>query len=224
MVSPCVDGSRPCDVGLPLFVARGLGLKTYFSGYRCDQGHRDFRRTIDKECVECRRVGGRRWKKQNAGLLRAREKERLSSNPEYRLKAIAKRRAKEARKYDRLSPEQRREKRNRWKDGWRERNPEGWRQYRKAKRARHRRRRRQIAGRHTLADIKRIYKGQKGRCAYYRICGNRLGTDYHEDHIVPIARGGTNDKTNIQLACGPCNLLKSAQDPVDFAQSLGLLL
>jgi hypothetical protein len=33
---------------------------------------------------------------------------------------------------------------------------------------------------------------------------------YHVDHIVPLERGGTNDPTNLQLLCEPCNLKKAA--------------
>ena len=31
------------------------------------------------------------------------------------------------------------------------------------------------------------------------------------DHIVPLASGGLNDITNIQLLCDPCNATKSAK-------------
>jgi hypothetical protein len=34
----------------------------------------------------------------------------------------------------------------------------------------------------------------------------------------------TNDKYNLQLLCAPCNLSKRAKDPIEFNQSLGLLL
>ena len=42
--------------------------------------------------------------------------------------------------------------------------------------------------------------------------------------IKPLARGGTNQRTNLQLLCPPCNLSKSAKDPIDFMQSRGFLL
>ena len=32
------------------------------------------------------------------------------------------------------------------------------------------------------------------------------------DHIVPLAAGGANDVSNIQLLCQPCNLSKAARD------------
>lgn len=38
------------------------------------------------------------------------------------------------------------------------------------------------------------------------------------DHIVPLARGGMNDVTNIQLLCGGCNKRKSAGSPATSAE------
>jgi hypothetical protein len=35
-----------------------------------------------------------------------------------------------------------------------------------------------------------------------------LGGAEHYDHVVPLARGGLNDVSNIQLLCGACNLKK----------------
>jgi len=39
--------------------------------------------------------------------------------------------------------------------------------------------------------------------------GPRLGA---VDHIVPRARGGQNEPTNLQLLCEPCNASKGAKD------------
>jgi 5-methylcytosine-specific restriction endonuclease McrA len=46
----------------------------------------------------------------------------------------------------------------------------------------------------------------------------------HIDHIQPVARAGTNDRSNLQLLCQPCNSSKGARDPIVFAQSIGRLL
>ena len=40
---------------------------------------------------------------------------------------------------------------------------------------------------------------------------SRLETERY-DHIVPLARFGANDVTNLQLLCEPCNLAKSAEN------------
>lgn len=37
------------------------------------------------------------------------------------------------------------------------------------------------------------------------------GSIYHIDHIKPISKGGTNEKTNLQLTCEPCNLAKGGK-------------
>jgi 5-methylcytosine-specific restriction endonuclease McrA len=62
---------------------------------------------------------------------------------------------------------------------------------------------------------------QRGRCA---ICHCDVIENHHLDHIVPLAKGGTNERTNFQLLCPPCNLKKSAADPVEHAQRHGKLL
>lgn len=71
-----------------------------------------------------------------------------------------------------------------------------------------------------VSDLERIRRAQRGRCGY---CQSRL-TEEHIDHIIPIARGGTNDRKNIQLLCPPCNQRKAARDPIVFARLIGYLL
>jgi len=51
-----------------------------------------------------------------------------------------------------------------------------------------------------------------------------LGDDFHMDHIMPIALGGSNTDDNMQLLRKECNLQKQAKHPIDFMQSRGLLL
>lgn len=46
----------------------------------------------------------------------------------------------------------------------------------------------------------------------------------HVDHVMPLALGGDNTRSNIQILCAPCNLSKNAAHPVDYARSLGKLL
>ena len=90
-----------------------------------------------------------------------------------------------------------------------------------AQAGRRRARVRNASGSFTSEQITELYAKQKGRCAN---CGERLGDEYHRDHRIPLARGGTNDILNIELLCGPCNLAKHAKDPVDWAQENGRLL
>lgn len=73
----------------------------------------------------------------------------------------------------------------------------------------------------TARDIDRLLRLQRGCCA---CCSRVLRGSFHRDHIVPLARGGTNDIYNIQLTCPTCNQRKHAKDPIEWAQSRGFLL
>lgn len=55
-------------------------------------------------------------------------------------------------------------------------------------------------------------------------CGIRCAREFHVDHIIPLAKGGAHEVTNLCIACPSCNLRKAARDPIEFAQSLGRLL
>jgi 5-methylcytosine-specific restriction endonuclease McrA len=56
-----------------------------------------------------------------------------------------------------------------------------------------------------------VFFRDRGMCA---CCNTDLSglvtthTEKHFDHIIPLAEGGVNDVTNIQLLCGVCNLTK----------------
>lgn len=99
---------------------------------------------------------------------------------------------------------------------WAKANPDLAREYKRNSDAK----RRSADGRHTAADIAALHRLQKGKCA---ACRSPLDA-FHVDHIVAIARGGTNDRINLQLLCPTCNLQKGAKHPVDFMQSKGFLL
>lgn len=45
------------------------------------------------------------------------------------------------------------------------------------------------------------------RCAY---CGDIDGP-FHFDHIFPVSRGGSDEATNLVLACVPCNMSKGSR-------------
>ncbi len=115
---------------------------------------------------------------------------------------------------------------------WRKKNKEKIGQYaceyqrthRPLKAAIQRNRRARIAesyGFHTLNEINDLYLKQKSKCA---CCRNHLGTNYHADHVMPLALGGSNDIYNIQLLCRMCNQIKHCKDPIVFMQSQGFLL
>jgi len=76
-------------------------------------------------------------------------------------------------------------------------------------------------GSHTKEDIAFLMQKQKHKCAVCKCC---VKTKFHVDHIKPIARGGSNDRKNLQILCPPCNMKKGAKDPIDFMQGNGFLL
>lgn len=80
-------------------------------------------------------------------------------------------------------------------------------------------------GAHTAIDVQKIFDGQRGLCANCRKKLFKSGAKkFHVDHVMPLAKGGSNDKYNLQLLCPWCNLSKHSKDPIDWAQENGRLL
>jgi len=110
---------------------------------------------------------------------------------------------------------------------WAEKNAERFREIRrewvknnpeKAKELAHNRRSRMknAEGSFSASDITRIFSSQEGRCAG---CKSPIdGSNYHVDHIMPLALGGSNWPSNIQILCPPCNLSKGAKHPDEWAK------
>lgn len=76
-------------------------------------------------------------------------------------------------------------------------------------------------GSHTADDVQWLLQTQRYKCA---VCRQDIKRKYHVDHIEPLAKGGSNDKTNLQVLCPTCNNQKHAADPIDFMQRKGFLL
>lgn len=137
-----------------------------------------------------------------------------------------------AKAYREADPERAAEQARKGTRKWQAKNPEKTKAYTakwyadRDNRAAHTAKRRALkvaaGGSHTPADLRVILAAQHHRCAY---CAADLRkTKRHLDHIMPLSRGGSNDRTNLQYTCGPCNLSKGAQDPAAFARSLGRLI
>lgn len=45
-----------------------------------------------------------------------------------------------------------------------------------------------------------------------RACKPRVTAAVHVDHIVPKAKGGTDERSNLQPLCEPCHKAKTARD------------
>jgi 5-methylcytosine-specific restriction endonuclease McrA len=133
-------------------------------------------------------------------------------------------RAEREKAWSALNPDKRRLYSQRWRDAnpekvgqWQRENPEGRRAIKQARRAREA----GAEGTHTAEDIKRIGDAQGWKCHWCKTPTRRC---YHVDHIVPLAKGGSNWPSNLAIACPACNQRKHASDPIAFAQRLGLLL
>jgi len=221
--------------------ASALGLKHYFNEKPCKRGHLGKRLVSTRSCCECLYIGlkakreadretarriDREWKDKNRERIRANDRARYEKNPEkHRAKARKQywENPDRAKTYSRIRHHEiykiesiRKEAAERTRK-WSKENPEKVKVNARNGKAK----RKLVPGKHTAADIREIKKLQRSCCA---LCRTKLGNKYHVDHIAPVAKGGTNDRKNLQLLCEPCNLAKAARDPIDHMQSLGFLL
>lgn len=68
-------------------------------------------------------------------------------------------------------------------------------------------------GTHTAADILEKLINQQRLC-YWR--KEALSEKYHVDHVIPLARGGSNWPDNIVISCAPCNQRKGCKMPDEW--------
>ena len=85
----------------------------------------------------------------------------------------------------------------------------------------YRARKRENGGKLSRGIAAKLFRLQRGKCA---CCGEPLGTEYHLDHIMPLALGGSNTDDNIQILRSTCNQQKHARHPIEFMQQRGFLL
>jgi 5-methylcytosine-specific restriction endonuclease McrA len=200
--------------------AKAQGLKRYFTGGACKHGHIAERLISNQGCMTCASIRYHKWLDENRDKAASATKRWTASN-QGRHKANRKRwkeanKEKEAfcvKRWHSQNPECHKRASTKWQKS----NPE------KSRAATHNynARKRGAEGAHTAQDVKDLYAAQKGRCAY---CKVKVGKKFHVDHIQPISTGGGNSKDNLQICCARCNQSKGAKDPIDYAQSLGLLI
>lgn len=213
--------------------ARKAGLLRYFTGKACPVGHVAERYCSDYSCVTCKlategkirnqekdTAACKRWRDANRERYKARRRAYYAKNAS-KIKAAVKA-ARDARKeeYKRRRDAKRAANPEYTKDickRYCQRHPEKIR----ARAAFHRARRMNAPGSYSEQDIKLLRKKQKNKCAY---CRCSLVNGYEIDHIYPISKGGSNDPSNLQLLCNSCNRHKSDKRPIEFAQSIGLLI
>jgi 5-methylcytosine-specific restriction endonuclease McrA len=141
----------------------------------------------------------RGWRQRNREKLR-------DYSARYRLEHHDRELAK-SRKYHRLNAEYRRQ----GSAEWRRKNPDRHAFLSAARRAREL----NAVGSHTYAEWRAMVALFEGRCAY---CG-RLGP-LTRDHVIPLARGGSNSIGNILPCCRTCNGRKSVAELGEFRARL----
>ena len=73
-------------------------------------------------------------------------------------------------------------------------------------------------GSYSRRDVLSLLRRQMYTCVY---CPNSLKVKFHEDHIIPLSRGGSNSIGNIQLLCPSCNAKKYNFLPVEYRKRVG---
>lgn len=192
------------------------GLKRYFTGKPCKYGHIDYRYTNGRKCCSCSIIELRKKYKENTRSELDRAKTYRENNPDKVLES------------GRKSAKKHREKRAKYTSDWHKKNKEHAQQYRTQNLEKYRmhaqNRRARIhdsGGFFTLKQIHALRVLQKDKCVN---CKKSIKTNMHIDHIMPIAKGGSNDIKNIQLLCPKCNFKKNDTDPIIWAQQNGRLL
>jgi 5-methylcytosine-specific restriction endonuclease McrA len=205
--------------------ARAAGEPFYFTGLPCKHGHIANRRVSNKHCVACSAERDRRHPR-SPEKLRDRYRRRAARIRELYPEKLAERR----RRWVAANPDKVRASQKasfaRWYAAnrdydrerhaeWRRKNPEKA----SVKGQRQRARQRNAEGHFSAEDVSRITAAQGGKCA---CC--RMRRKLTLDHIIPLAKGGSNWPANLQMLCKSCNSAKGARDQIEFMQAKGRLL
>lgn len=154
------------------------------------------------------RLSARRRAYYNANIEREREKARTRARATYEARRdymVAYMRAYYAANKDDFSERAR---------AWREANPEKCKQYHVNRKAKLKK----AEGSFDAGDIGRMMESQNCMCS---ACGADLDdTGFHVDHVVPLAKGGSNWPSNLQLLCPPCNLGKGTKSNEEWLATL----
>lgn len=79
----------------------------------------------------------------------------------------------------------------------------------------YRARKRGAPGTHTAQEFVAKVEAYNGRCHW---CGEPIRGTPHADHLIALAKGGSNDIGNIVPSCAKCNLSKNDKMPWEFME------
>lgn len=222
---------------IDLPASRAAAIKTeapfYFTGKPCVHGH-IAKRYPCGGCVECVEASAKNWHAANPERVKAKDARWAAANPD-KLKAkslrrtlpenIAATRARTRAQYQ-ANRLRRVASMKKWREAhrdearaatarWGSEHPD-----KVQANVRRRRARKNGATDHCSPDeISRLRAKVGDRCAW---CARRRRLTI--DHIKPLCKGGSDSIKNIQFLCKPCNSMKGAKDPVDFARYAGRLI
>lgn len=232
--------------------AQAAGLDHWFSGKQCKAGHLSERYTKSGHCISCAlrnaedarkkdpdafRAAQRLYYSENKVAILDRAKTNYAASPDHRREYAKKYYAKNSDKRRAYSIERRAADPQKERDArraryvadpgkvcaavlsWQKANPEKKRALNRLRRSRSR----GAEGKHTAEDILWLMGVQGSKCAH-SWCRKDLKKERHVDHVIPLSRGGSNDRKNIALLCPACNMRKHNTHPIDFAQQNGMLL
>lgn len=219
--------------------ALAQGLTHYFTGKPCKRGHVDRRFTRNLTCMSCDREKqrDRQWHVANRERHRELNRESYQRRKDHCAEYRKARRLSDPdwlkRRWQAIPVEKRKARKREWYSKnrdhaveysrrWELENPDRARENSAEVARRRRARKLNAGGSHTRAEIKAILEAQGHRCAYCR--ADLRKSKKHLDHIMPLARGGSNAAANLQWLCAPCNLAKGAKDPAEFARGIGRLI
>lgn len=209
----CGEAKMPSEFGKQASAPDGLKYQCK----RCISNKDAAYRALNRDCL---RQASAKYRSENQEKIRARKIKEYAANPEkmkayqvaYRLANPQKIKAMTEAYYAK-NAEVIKERAAKWAANNPEKLRTGW--------ANRRARKRNAEGSHTAEDIGRLKKMQRYKCAVCAVC---IKDAHHVDHVIPLARGGSNWPSNLQLLCPPCNFSKQAKHPVDFMQERGFLL
>jgi 5-methylcytosine-specific restriction endonuclease McrA len=217
--------------------ARSLGLRHYSTGKPCRRGHTSPRRTSSGACIECVRAANKNrvatiiakelarlaaWQIANKERFRAAQRRWRAKNRDRVLAADATRRAANREKINiraRLRYAANREKAHARQRPWREANRDVTRKAarewnktpagRASKIAVRHNRRAAIKGTIGSATKEQIASLMQ-RATHCCYCGSRFTKSRPKtlEHVIPLARGGSNELSNLSVACRSCNSAK----------------